>query len=374
MSRRLVILPVLSAAALLLAGMAPSAQMAKPTVMTARVAEESLAATRELQGTVVPAEEAELATRLAGRLQHVALIGTRVRRGEVVARLDPAQARLAVQREQARLNRLKAERDLSERQVQRLTSLSDAIPLAQRDEAVARAEVLAAQLAEAEVALHLAELDLAETEIRAPFAGVVSAEMKQVGEQALAGEAVVRLTNTERLELDLAVPVELATWAKPGDQVLVQVQEAYLPVSVRALVPGPAQSRQMHARLRLDRTTRDPIGSALSVRWPSAAANRALTVPSDAIVRRPDGAHLMRIQAGKAERVPVTLSAEAGMRVAVLGAVKAGDQVVVRGAERLQDGAEVDVVAAAPLSPVALAPPAKRCSGSTSAGSATTLC
>lgn len=361
MNKRLLMVSSMTTAALLLGAMVSSAQMAKPTVITAPVTESPLAATRALQGTVVPADEAALATRLSGRLKQVANLGTKVKLGDVVARLDDAQAALAVQREQARLARLRAERDLADRQVQRLQSLSDAIPLAQRDEARARADVLNAQLAEAEVALRLAELDLAETTIRAPFAGVVSAQLKHAGEQAAAGEAIVQLTNTERLELDLAVPVDLAAWAKPGDALLVGEGDAAQPAAVRALVPGPAQSRQLHARLKLDRMFRDPIGAALSVRWPSAKAQVALTVPADAIVRRPEGTHLVRIQSGKAERVPVTLSAEAGLRVAVIGAVKPGDQVVVRGAERLQDGAEVQVLEATQVATRAGVAPGGRC-------------
>lgn len=358
MNRRLLI-TLATATSLLLIGAQPNAQMAKPTVVTAPVIHEALAATRTLQGTVVPSEEARLATRLPGRLSFVAALGTKVSKGQVVARLDGDQARLAVQREQARLTRLQAERDLSDRQVARLTSVADAVPLAQRDEALARYEVLSAQLAEAEVALKLAELDLAETEIRAPFTGVISAELKQVGEQALAGEALVQLTNTERLELDLAVPVEIAQWAKPGDALQIDAGNGLSRAPVRALVPGPAQSRQLRARLALDKNLRDPIGAALKVRWPSAAANDALTVPADAVVRRPEGTHLMRINAGKAERVSVALGVQAGARIAVSGALKEGDLVIIRGAERLQDGAEVQVVEPSQVAVVTSLPPAK---------------
>lgn len=336
-------LVILATSSLLAATAAVSAPDQRAAVVTAPVIAEALVASQSLQGTVVPTEESRLATRRGGRVAQVARLGTTVAAGAVVARLDDQVERLAVSREQARLTRLEAERDLADRQVARLSTLSDAIPAAQRDEALARYEVLSAQVAEARIALRMAELDLSETLIRAPFAGVVSAELKQVGEQAMAGEALVLLTNTERVEVDVAVPVEIAHLARPGDRIPVAAQGREGTAPIRALVPGPAQSRQLRARLVLDQHLRDPIGAALRVRWPSAAADASLTVPADAIVRRPEGTHLMRVQGGVAQRVPVTLGVQAGLRVAIRGDLKEGDQVVVRGAERLQDGAPVAV-------------------------------
>lgn len=320
-----------------------SAQNIKPAVVTAPVMAESLAATRPLQGTVVPTEEARLATRRGGRIASLSRLGARVGKGDVVARLDSSVEQLVVSREEARLTRLIAERDLADRQVARMNTLTDAIPAAQRDEALARYEVLSAQVEEARVAVRMAELDLSEMIVRAPFAGVVSAELKQTGEQAVAGEALVQLTNTERVEVELSVPVEIAHLARPGDRLGVTASQGDGLAPLRALVPGPAQSRQLRARLALDAHLRDPIGAALKVRWPSAKATATLTVPADAIVRRAEGIHLIRVADGIAHRVPVTLGVQDGQRIAVTGVLKEGDQVVIRGAERLEDGTAVQV-------------------------------
>lgn len=315
-------------------------QSNKPVVQTSVISAQLLAPTRALQGTVVPTSQAQLAPQRAGRVQFVAALGVQFQPGEVVARLDDAQAKLSIAREQARLNRLQAELALAQRQTARFASLSQAIAPAQRDEASSRVQVLDAEVSEAQVALRLAQLELAETAIRAPFRGQVSARFKQLGEYANPGEAVLQLTHAEQPELALAVPIDLARFSKPGSK-LALGDNRY--ASLLALVPGPEQSRQMQARLSLPNGVDATIGGVLEVRWPSARAELALTVPEDAIVQRREGNHLMRIESGRAQRVPVTLGERSDGRVAVLGALQAGDQVVVRGAETLSEGTEVMV-------------------------------
>lgn len=319
------------------------AEPAPPVVLTAPVNAELQAPTRSLQGTVVAAREAQLASRIEGRVAWIAPLGSEVKRGDVIARLDDAEARLLLTREQARLRRLEAERDLAQRQAARMSALADVIPAAQRDEAQARAEVLGAQLAEAHVAVELARLALAETTIEAPFAGTVAAELKQPGEQVALGAPVLTLTDTAAVELELAVPVEIAAQAKVGHALAVDGNAGGYTAQVRAIVPAAAQTRQLRARLALPPELAPAVGSALTVAWPVAVPAPALTVPMDALVRRTDGVHVMRIEDGVARRLPVTLGARSGNRVGVIGALAAGDEVVIRGGERLADGARVTV-------------------------------
>ena len=317
-------------------------QTSKPVVQTSLISEQMLAPTRALQGTVIPASQAQLAAQRAGRVQFVAALGSQFQRGEIVARLDDAGAQLSIAREQARLKRLQAELALAQRQTARFQSLSQAIAPAQRDEATSRVQVLDAEVAEAQVALRMAQLELAETGIRAPSRGQVSARFKQLGEHANPGEALLQLTLAEQPELAVAVPVDLARFSKPGSKLALGNN---LYASLLTLVPGPEQSRQMQARLSLPTGVDTTIGGVLEVRWPSALAELALTVPQDAIVQRREGNHLMRIESGRAQRVPVQLGERSDGRVAVQGALHAGDQVVVRGAETLSEGAEVSVQA-----------------------------
>lgn len=336
--------------ALLLAALVPAFSAAQepptnlPSVVLAPVQAELLVPTRALQGTLIAPHEAALAAQADARVSFIAALGSRIEKGGLVASQDDAQARLDVARERTRIDRLQSERRLAERQLARLNALPDAVPAAQRDEAQARFEVLGAQLAEARVALDMTELALDRLQVRAPFAGVVVEQGRQVGEHARSGETLVRLTDLDQLEIEVAVPVELAGHVQPGAEVGIDALGQHAQARVTALVPGPAQTRQLRARLQPPASFRAPIGVALDVAWPAAASAIALTVPMDAVIRRSEGAHLLHYSDGSVRSIPVTLGTRAGNRVAVIGELHPGMPVVVRGGERIEDGAKVRVL------------------------------
>lgn len=306
---------------------------------------EALAPTRLLQGTVVPAQEAELAARVAGRIEWLAPIGSTVQAGEVLVRLDDAAAALAVAAAVAREERLRAEHTLAQAQMARLSAIPDAVPMAQREEAQARQAVLAAQLKEATVAVRAARLAQSEAQLKAPFSGTVTAELMSVGEEAQAGAPLLRLSTLDRVELELAVPVELAGAIGSGATLTVQGEALAAPLAqLRALVPGDPGTRQLRARLRLRGAGAAPmVGSALSAAWPTAQPVPGITVPHDALVQRSDGVRVFRIEGDRARAVSVIPGTRAGDRVAVEGLLMPGDRVVVRGAEGLRDGDAVTV-------------------------------
>lgn len=314
-----------------------------PSVVTATARAEMLAPTRELIGTIVPARESVLAAPVGARLVSIKDTGTRVAKGDVVATLDVAELELALQRERARLTRLKAEQALAARQRDRLNALRDAVPAAQRDEAHARFEVLAAEIAEARVALELTELRVRDSSLRAPFAGTIVAELKQPGEQVQSGEGVVRLMDTADTEVDVAVPVDWAMGSNTGATVRVDASTGFASAELQSLVPGDTDTRQLRARLKL-KNILAPIGASVRVAWPSAAPVVAVTVPGDALIQRDEGYYVLRVDGDTARRIDVKPSTRVADRVAVIGSVGPGDEIIIRGGERLADGDKLQVL------------------------------
>jgi multidrug efflux pump subunit AcrA (membrane-fusion protein) len=77
----------------------------------------------------------------------------------------------------------------------------------------------------------------------------------------------------------------------------------------------------------------------------------ALGIPRDALLRHPDGGYSVYVaveaEGGlRAQRRPLRLGRESGLRVEVLEGLREGEQVVVRGNESLQDGQAIQVRAA----------------------------
>src|SRR5687768_15552116 len=96
-----------------------------PVVMV-EVAEASVARVaprRWVPGSVVSRNDARLATSASGRLDYVAEVGTRIRAGERVAKLEDEAVRLQVADTKAEIARIDAQRAMSERQLQRIEQL-----------------------------------------------------------------------------------------------------------------------------------------------------------------------------------------------------------------------------------------------------------
>ncbi|HEU4665114.1 MAG TPA: efflux RND transporter periplasmic adaptor subunit [Dokdonella sp.] len=328
----------------LAAAQAPAAPPAIVEVAKAGMAE--IAPRRWVPGSVVSRDDAKLATSAAGRLEYVAEVGTRIKAGERVAKLEDEAIRLHLEDARSEVERIKAQRALAMRQSERYERLAEnrSIAANQVDEARAQVQQYSAQLRQAEARVRTAQYELEQTEVRAPFPGVVTERLAQRGEFVATGAAIAHLVDTARLEARVQAPLALAEMLKADMELPVRVGEKTSKARVRAVVPvGEERSRQFELRLAL-LDAQPLVGSAIEVALPERTPVRAMAVPRDALVVRADGSYVMRIGAdGTSEKVAVRAGASDGELTEVDGALAAGDLVVVRGAERLGEGRKVQI-------------------------------
>jgi RND family efflux transporter MFP subunit len=318
-----------------------------PVVMV-EVAEASItrvAPRRWVPGSVVSRNDARLATSAAGRLDYVAEVGTRIRAGERVAKLEDQAVRLRVADTKAEIARIDAQRAMSERQLQRIEQLANnSISQTQIDEVRSQLAMLTAQLEQAQVRHRSAIHDLEQTELRAPFSGVVSERLAQRGEYVATGAAIARLVDTVHVEARVQAPLALLDTVRPTMELPVKFGGKQVKAQVRTVVPvGEERSRQFELRMTLADSAFN-VGTALEIGLPEREATDALVVPRDAIAVRQTGNYLMRIRGNTAEKVAITSLTTDGDLVTIRGPVEAGDVVVIRGVERLQDGQRVSVI------------------------------
>jgi len=319
-----------------------------PIVEVAKADLARIAPLRWVPGSVVSRDDARLATSAAGRLDFVAEVGTRLKTGERVAKLEDEAIKLHLEDARSEVARIKAQRELAERQADRLEKLvaSKSIAANQLDEARAQATQYAAQLRQAEARVRTVQYELEQTEVHAPFPGVVSERLAQRGEFVATGAAIAHLVDTGNLEVRVQAPLVLAAAVRPDMQLAVRTGEKQAAARVRAVVPvGEERSRQFELRLALKDSSL-LVGSAIEVALPERDVAQTLAIPRDALVVRAEGSYVVRVGAdGASERVDVKAGASDGELTAVSGALNAGDLVVVRGAERLSAGQKVTIAA-----------------------------
>lgn len=316
-------------------------QSAPPTVVEVATARESEGTdTAWVPANVISRNDARLAGEVAGRLTFVAEVGTVVAANDPIARVDDETLTLELRDAEAVVGRRQAEHQQATRQFERLRALKDnkLVAASQLDDAQSNVEIRQRELVQAEVARDRARHRLAQGTVRAPFAGVVVERLLQVGEYLQAGAPVARFVQTQRVELSARAPAALVAHLATGQVVAIRQNGTPLQARIRAIVPAADPvSRQFELRLELD-SSDWVVGSAAEVALPQAAERLAVTVPRDALVLRPEGTFVFRIDPeGVAERIAVVTGEIADDWVTVTGNIAAGDQLVIRGAERLRD-------------------------------------
>lgn len=250
-----------------------------------------------VQGETRPRYEATLAAQVAGRIVWVSpkfAEGGSFNEGETLARIDDADYRLAVVRARSQvaqaeeaLAREEAEAELARQDWQSL-GRGEAPPLAVREPQLAQAR---AALAAAQASLRSAELDLARTNIRAPFTGRMRDRRANVGDYVGPGTPVAVMFSTEAMEIrvpltdaDLAsmrVPVGFsATASNPG------------PAAHVSIVSGGRirtwEGRLVRVEASVDSRTRLVYG-LVEVRDPFAASHAAPLAPGMFVTVRLEG-------------------------------------------------------------------------------------
>ncbi|MBV8782795.1 MAG: efflux RND transporter periplasmic adaptor subunit [Gammaproteobacteria bacterium] len=300
-----------------------------------------------IPGSVVSRADARIASIIPGRVVWIAEVGTRVRQGDAIARLDDTMPRLRVEDLRAQVARARAQHDVASSQLERFNRLAatQVLSASQLEDARAQREVSSDDVTRAEAQLHQAQYEIEQSLIRAPFAGVVTERFIQRGEYVQVGAATVRLVNTADVEARATAALELAGNVHPGQVVTVREHGREHSGTVRTVVPvGDDRSRQFEVRVALAGADW-LVGTPIEVSLPTAASHSAVTVPRDALVIRQNRSYVLRVtRSNTVEQLDVTPGVGIADSVEVHGPLSPGDRLVVRGAERLAAGQTVKVL------------------------------
>lgn len=319
-------------------------QMPPATVVVEEARITHLAPTVDLPGTVISKNDARLASELAAKLQWIAEVGTQVEEGDTIARLEDITFRLLemeaesrVTKEKARVTFLKSEMARLERLAENNLSARSQLDQTIADLAAAESDqaIAEAQLGQAKVAMYI-------TQIRAPFAGIVTERLRNIGERLNVSDEVIRLVDPRAIEVVARAPLNTVNFVNEGDELHLFNDYRKGSGTVRTIVPfGNPQSHMFEVRLNVDPDVWT-VGESLRLSMPTADAREVLTVSRDALVLRREGSSIFRIKDDMtAEQVSVITGMGAGDRIEVMGEISPGDRVVIRGAERLNTGAQV---------------------------------
>lgn len=232
-------------------------------------------------GTVVAEEEAELATRMSGRIRSVHVeIGSRVSVGDPLVNLDGDEV-------EARIRSAEAAAELARQWHGRISALAaDGAATAQElDDAKARLDM-------AEAGLRDARAQREYVILRAPFRGVITARRADPGDLAVPGVPILEMIGSGGLEIEADLPAELAGRLAVGDRIDVFRPETGQRFAAQVTRAVPAVERasrrfRIEAHFVVDSTGLPAIPPGSFVRL--ELGERATTtrwIPADAVVSR----------------------------------------------------------------------------------------
>ncbi len=192
----------------------------------ARIEARPLAVTLPVTGSLMPLAQATVKSKVSGIVLSTAVQeGMDVRAGQVIAQLDPAEARARVAQQQAVLADAQARLAMAKKNLSNSASLLKQNFIAQNayDTSANAVDLAQAAVDSARAQLDLARIALADTTIHAPLSGVVSRRHAQAGEKLSPDSPVFSIVDLKHLTLDAQVPASDIPRIQVGQDVQFKV-------------------------------------------------------------------------------------------------------------------------------------------------------
>lgn len=311
----------------------------------------------ELTGNVTSPHVSQISTSVAGLIQEIDLdSGAQVKEGEVLVKLDAELE--AATLEQLAANKRQAHAEVAD--VKR--RLEVATRLAKRnygpqntvDDRRAELESKQAALESAIAAERRQSVLLKRHTIKAPFDGIISTRMGEVGEWIEPGNSIFELVAMHGLRVDIPVPQQFYTHVKNGVDVSLTFEtlsSKTQTAKVDAIIPVSDPNARTFTLRVLPVATDLPITPGMSARavLKFDIGQKGIVISRDALIRHPDGRITTWVVTGSdsqpsVEERRVELGNAYDGVVHVVSGLKDNERVVVRGNEGLRDGQNVRVV------------------------------
>ena len=257
--------------------------------------------------------------------------GDRVEQGQVIARLDSDEQRIAA--DQARVARESADQKLT-----RIQNLKSSMSVAELQDAETA-------LKAAELVLQNAELTLRRRDIIAPYGGVVGIISVNSGDYVTTSSPIAVIDDRSEILVDFWVPERFATSVRVGGDVtataVARPGETFTG-EVQAIDNRIDQeSRTLRVRARIDNPD-DVLRAGMSFQVTMLFAGDLYpSVDPLAVQWSSDGSYIWRVNGEKVERVPIHIVQRNPDKVLVKAALAEGDAVVTEGVQTLRPGGAV---------------------------------
>ncbi len=304
-----------------------------PTVQTRSQKIEKMphVATEEVVATVNAKLRSVIESKVSGRIEQMLVVpGQQVKEGELLATLDVREIK-------ARLDQATPTLEQAEKDLRRFTELLQKRVITQQEfeGAEAKARVARASVIEATTMLSYAQ-------VTAPFDGVITRKLADVGDLATPGKPLIEMEDPGALRIEASVPDAIIDRVSIGAKLPVRIGKLDFEGTVREISPiADPSSRTMLVKLDLPAAPGLRTGQFGRVFVP-VAETTVLRIPSDAVLRRGQ-MELVFIKDGNIARLRIVKTGKVfDQESEIVSGVNAGEEVITEGQSDLVDGQPIE--------------------------------
>lgn len=280
-------------------------------------------------GILLPDEEVDLSFETSGKIVEINFEeGSKVKKGQLLAKVNDRKL-------QAELQRLQAQVKLAEDRVFRQQALL------KRDAVSQEAyEQVRTDLATLNAEINIVKENIALTELRAPFDGVIGLRQVSVGSYASPSTIVAKLTKTSPLKVEFSVPERYAWQMKKGINLDFDIEGRLEVYKAKVYAVESTIDQKLH-QLKVRALYPNHGQSLLPGRYANISLKKeevenALAIPTEAIVPEMGKDKVFVYRNGKAQPVEITTGIRTEAEVQVLKGLQAGDTIITSGTLQLR--------------------------------------
>jgi membrane fusion protein (multidrug efflux system) len=287
-------------------------------------------------GSLLPDEEVDLAFETSGKVVGLYFEeGRKVKKGELLAKINDKPL-------QAQLLKLQAQKKLVEEREYRQRQLLD------RD-AISREsyDQVATELQSIEADIMLIEARIDETELRAPFDGIVGLRMISEGAFATTQTKIVRLVKIRPLKIEFSIPERYSGEVEPGFPITFVVDGFPEPFGAEVYAIDPKvdiNTRTILVRAIYPNTSEElKPGRFASVRARLAEIENAVSIPTEALIAEMSGEKVFIFENGKAIEKKVETGLRTESHIQIREGLNFGDTLLTTAILQLRDDLPVQL-------------------------------
>jgi membrane fusion protein (multidrug efflux system) len=285
-------------------------------------------------GTLNASQEVDLVSEVPRKLTGILVReGSTVRQGALLFKLDDADLL-------ARKKKLQLQEKLAVLDEKRFRELlaTESVNQQEYDQVLTHLQVLQAEI-------EAVNVDLAKTEIRAPFSGKVGLKKVDIGAYVTPSTVLTTLHDVSRLEIRFTVPERYASIVQVGQPIRFQTETSNLPFEARVTAVEP--KTDLHTRSLLVKAMTSGVsgklvaGTSAKIEVPVHRTGDGILIPTQALVPTPQGYAVIVLKQGLAAQRDVKTGNRTKRLVQILDGLSIGDTVVTTNLLRIAPGVPV---------------------------------